>query len=56
MLEEHLTADQCDELAQALREIAACSPHRSERHHLLQLAERYSLLADMKRIVLRKVN
>ena len=51
--EEHLTADQCDELAKALREDATCLPHGSERDDLLQ---GYRLLADMKRMVLHKVN
>jgi hypothetical protein len=54
MQEEHLTVDQCDELAKALYEDAARLPHGSE--NLLQLAESYRLLADMKRMVLRKVN
>jgi hypothetical protein len=56
MQEAHLTVDQCDELANALREDAARLPHGSERKNLLQLAEGYRLLADMKRMVLRKVN
>jgi hypothetical protein len=56
MQEEHLTVDQCDELVKALREYAACLPQGSERESLLQLAEGYRLLADMKRMVLRKVN
>ena len=56
MQEDDLTIDQCDELAKALREFAACLPHGSERDNLLQLAEGYRLLADMKRMVLRKVN
>jgi hypothetical protein len=56
MQEEHLTVDQCDELAKALREHAAQLPHGSERENLLQLAEDYRVLADMKRMVLRKVN
>jgi hypothetical protein len=56
MQEERLTADQCDELAKALSEDAARLPHGSERESLLQLAEGYRLLADMKRMVLRKVN
>ena len=54
--EQHLTVDQCDELAKALREDAACLPHGSERDYLLQLADDYRLLADMKRMVLHKVN
>ena len=56
MQEEHLTVDQCDELAKAFREDAARLPHGSERENLLQLAEGYRVLADMKRMVLRKVN
>jgi hypothetical protein len=56
MQEDHLTVDQCDELAKALREHAAQLPHGSERENLLQLAEDYGVLADMKRMVLRKVN
>jgi hypothetical protein len=56
MQEEHLTLDQCDELAKALREDAARLPHGSKRENLLQLAEDYRLLAEMKRMVLRKVN
>jgi hypothetical protein len=54
--EEHLSVDQCDELANALREDAARSPHGSEREILLQLAKGYRFLADMKRMVFRKVN
>jgi hypothetical protein len=56
MREEHLTVDQCDELAKALREDAAQLPHGSDKENLLQLAENYRVLADMKRMVLRKVN
>jgi hypothetical protein len=56
MQEERLTVDQCDELAKALHEDAARLPHGSERENLLRLAEGYRRLADMKRMVLRKVN
>jgi hypothetical protein len=56
MQDEHLSADQCDELAKAIREDAARLPPGSEKERLLQLAEGYSHLADMKRMVLRKVN
>jgi hypothetical protein len=56
MQEENLTVEQCGELARALREDAACLAHGSERDYLLQLAEGYRLLAEMKRMVLRKVN
>jgi hypothetical protein len=56
MQEEHLTVDQCDELAKALREDAARLPLGSDKEDLLQLAEGYRILADMKRMVLRKVS
>jgi hypothetical protein len=56
MQEEHLTVDQCDELAKALLEDAARLPHGSERGDLLQLAHGYRVLAEMKRMVLRKAN
>jgi hypothetical protein len=56
MQEERLSVDQCDELARALHADAARLPHGSERENLLRLAEGYRLLADMKRMVLRKVN
>jgi hypothetical protein len=56
MQEEHLTVDQCDELAKALREDAARLPQGSESENLLRLAEGYRVLADMKRMVLRKVS
>jgi hypothetical protein len=44
MLEEHLTVDQCDELAKAPREDAVRLTHGSERENLLQLAEGYRVL------------
>jgi hypothetical protein len=53
---EHLTIDQCDELVRALREDAARLPYGAERQKLLQLAEDYRVLAEMKRIVRRKAN
>jgi hypothetical protein len=56
MQEERLTVDQCDELTKALREDAARLPYGSERESLLRLAEGYRILADLKRLVLRKVN
>ena len=54
--EKHLTAEQCDELAKVLLEDAAHLPDGSEREDLLQLAMGYHVLADMRRMVLRKVN
>lgn len=56
MQEERLTVDQCDELANALREDAAHLPFGAERENLLRLAESYHVLADLKRMVLCKVN
>jgi hypothetical protein len=57
MHDEHLTADECDELAEALRQHAAALPNGWEKEIiLLKLAEGYRDLANIKRIVLRKVN
>jgi hypothetical protein len=56
MSEEHLTVEQCDELVKALREDADRLPDGSEREKLLQLAESYRILGEMKRLVLHKVN
>jgi hypothetical protein len=56
MKESHLTVDQCDELAKALHEDAGRLRHGPERENMLRLAEGYRLLAEMKRMVLRKVN
>jgi hypothetical protein len=54
--EEHLSADQCDELVKALHEDAAGLPHGMERENLLRLAEACRVLGEMKRMVLRKAN
>ena len=54
--ERHLTAGECDDLAEALRHDAAALPDELERENLLELAECYRDLAQMKRLVLRKVN
>ncbi len=51
-----LTADECDELAEALRHDAAASPDELEKANLLEMAECYRNVAQMKRLVLRKVN
>jgi hypothetical protein len=56
MHEEHLTVDECDELAKALHEEAALLPPGSKRENMLQLADGYRVLADMKRMVLRNVS
>jgi hypothetical protein len=54
--ERNLTADECDELAEVLRHDAAALTNALERANLLELAECYRDLAQMKRLVLRKVN
>jgi hypothetical protein len=51
-----LTADECDELAEALRRGAAALPDELKKANLLELAERYRNLAQMKRLVLGRVN
>jgi hypothetical protein len=56
MHDEHLTVDECDELAEALRQDAAAVPNGSEKAKLLKLSECYRDLAYIKRTVLRKVN
>ena len=54
--ERDLTADECDELAEALRQDAAALSDKLEKANLLDLAENYRVVAQMKRLVLRKVN
>jgi len=56
MQDRTLTADECDELAEALRQDAAVLPSESKKDDLLRLAEGYRELANMKRMVLSKVN
>jgi hypothetical protein len=54
--DEPLTIDQCGELASALRQDAAALANGSDKENLLKLAEAYSALANIKRMVLRKVS
>ena len=54
-MDEHLTADECDELADALLLHADAVPSE-EREKMLALAEGYRSLAIMKRMVEREVN
>jgi hypothetical protein len=51
MQDEHLTADECDELSRALREDSAALPSGLEKDNLLKLAESYGTLAQLKRWV-----
>lgn len=53
---EHLTPDECDELAEAFRQDAATLPSGSKRESLLKMAEGYRALAALKRMVLREGN
>jgi hypothetical protein len=54
--ERHLTAGGRDELAEALRHDAAAAPDELKKANLLELAGCYLDLAQMKRLVLRKVS
>jgi hypothetical protein len=56
MSAEQLTVEQCNELANALREDAACLPHGADREKLMRLAENYRVLGQMKRMVVGRVN
>jgi hypothetical protein len=52
----NLTAVECDDLAEALRDDAAALPDELERANLLELAECYRDLGQLKRLLSRKVN
>ena len=54
--EEHLTADQCDELRRFLQQDAELLPNGADKENLLELAAAYGHLANLKRMILRKVN
>ena len=54
MPDEHLTADECDELAEALSRDAAALPI-DEREALLDVAAAYRALAKVKRMVARNM-
>jgi hypothetical protein len=57
MQDEPLTVDECDELAEALRQDATSLPSGSEKEIMLsKLAEAFHDLANIKRMILRKVN
>jgi hypothetical protein len=56
MSDEHLTIEECEELEEALRQDAASLPSGPDKENLLKLAEGYRVLANVKRMVLRKVN
>ena len=54
--ERALTVEECELLADTLSDEAAALPVGSKKEDLLRLAESYRSLAQMKRLVLRKVN
>jgi hypothetical protein len=56
MQDENLTVDECDELSQILRQDAAAMPSGPRKENFLKLAEGYSALANLKRMVFREVN
>jgi hypothetical protein len=51
-----LTAEQCDELAVVLSEAAAVLSPGPKKEGLLNLAQAYRNLAEMKRIIARQLN
>jgi len=51
-----MTADECDELANALFDDAAALPSGPKQHEISNLAQGYRDLAKTKRLVLRQVN
>lgn len=52
----NLTADECDELADALTEEAAALPTGQKQLEIINLAHCYRDLARMKRLLARNVN
>jgi len=54
--ERNLTVDECDKMAEGLSQDAAALPDELGKENLLELAECYRDLAQMKCLVLRKVN
>jgi hypothetical protein len=53
---KNMTADECEELADALVDAAAALPPGPRKQKTSKLALGYRSLAQMKRFVLRKVN
>lgn len=57
MCEKPLTAAQCDEVEKAMREdAAALQPGSPMKEKLLQMADDYRLLAELKKSVFRRVH
>jgi len=55
-LSRNMTADECEEFADALVEAAAALPPGPRKQETSKLALSYRSLAQMKRFVLRRVN
>lgn len=54
--ERNLSADECEELADALHEAAAVLPPGQKKQETLKLSDGYRALAQVKRLVLRAAN
>jgi hypothetical protein len=54
--ERNLTADECEELADALVEAAAVLPPGQKKQETSKLSDGYRTLAQVKRLMLRIVN
>lgn len=54
--EQRLSAEQCDDMAQALLQEAAGMPRGHRKERVSELAEAYVILGQMKRMVLRGAN
>jgi hypothetical protein len=54
--DEHLTADDCEELSRALRRDASILPSGLEQQKLLNLADSYLALAELKRLIARRTH
>jgi hypothetical protein len=54
--ERNLTADECEELADALPEAAAVLPSGQKKQETTKLSDGYRTLAQVKRLVSRMAN
>jgi hypothetical protein len=54
--ERNLTADECEELADALLEVAVALPPGQKKQDTSKLSDGYRALARVKRLLLRMVN
>jgi hypothetical protein len=54
--DQHLTVEECEELSRALRQDASLLPSGLEQQKLLNLADSYCALAELKRLVARRTH